>query len=72
MVKDKHVGKVELVKLPKNIRPRWRWIVKKRDDGRYIARAPKIGVLIRNLNYKSNVDYNSEHLLPNGFSFYKT
>jgi len=70
MTQDKHVGKVELVNLPKNERPRYRWIVKKRDDGRYIARAPKIGVLVRNLDNKSDFDYNSEHLLPKGFTFY--
>ena len=56
--------------MPKNVRPRYRWIVKKRDDGRYIARAPKIGVLIRDLDNKSYFDYNSEHLLPKGFTFY--
>ena len=50
MVYDKHIGKVELVDLPNNSRPRYRWIVKKRDDGRYIARAPKIGVSIRDLD----------------------
>jgi hypothetical protein len=68
---DKYIGKVELVKLPNNKRPRYRWIVKKRDDGRYIARAPKIGVLIRDLNKKFDWDYNSEHLLPKGFIFWK-
>ncbi len=39
MVHDKHIGKVVLVELPNSSRPRNRWIVKKRDDGRYIARA---------------------------------
>ena len=71
MVHDKHIGKVVLVKLPNNSRPRYRWIVKKRDDGRYIARAPKIGVLIRDLDKKLEKDYNSEHLLPKNFSFWK-
>ena len=49
---DKHIGKVILVELPNNSRPRYRWIVSKRDDGKYIARAPKIGILIRDLNKK--------------------
>ena len=69
MIHDKYVGRVLLVKLPNNRRPRWRWIVKKRDDGRYIARTPKIGVLIRDLDKKLEKDYNSEHLLPKNFSF---
>ena len=72
MVHDKHIGKVVLVELPNNSRPRYRWIVKKRDDGRYIARAPKIGVLIRDLHKKLEKDYNSEHLLPKNFLFWKS
>ena len=72
MVHDKHIGKVVLVELPNNSRPRYRWIVKKRDDGRYIARAPKIGILIRDLDKKLEKDYNSEHLLPKNFSFWKS
>lgn len=72
MVHDKYIGKVVLVELPNNLRPRYRWIVKKRDDGRYIARAPKIGVLIRDLDKKLEKDYNAEHLLPKNFSFWKS
>ena len=72
MVHDKYVGKVLMVQLPNNSRPRFRWIVKKRDDGRYIARSPKIGVLIRDLDKKLDKDYNSEHLLPKNFSFWKS
>lgn len=71
MPRDKYVGKVVLVKLPNNRRPRYRWIIKKRDDGRYIARSPKIGVLVRDLHKKRDKDYNSEHLLPKNFSFWK-
>ena len=72
MVHDKYVGKVVLVNLPNNKRPRHRWIVKKNDDGRYIARTPKIGVLIRDLNKKLEKDFNSEHLLPKNISFWKS
>ena len=72
MVIDKHIGKVVLVNLPNNLTPRYRWIVKKREDGRYIARSPKIGVLIRDLKKKLEKDYNSEHLLPKNFSFWKS
>ena len=71
MVSDNYVGKVVLVNLPNNTRPRYRWIVRRRNDGRYIARAPKIGVLIRDLNKKLEKDFNSEHLLPKNFSFWK-
>ena len=72
MVHDKYIGKVVLVELPNNSRPRYRWIVKKRDDGRYIARAPKIGVLIRDLDKRLEKDYNSEQLLPKNFKFWKS
>ena len=71
MVKDKYVGKVILVKLPNNSSLRYRWIVKKREDGRYIVRSPKVGVLIRDLHKKIDTDYNSEHLLPKGALLYK-
>ena len=67
MPKDKYVGKVLMVYLPNNKRPRFRWIVRKREDGRYIARAPKIGLLIRDLDKK--LDYNKEQLLPKDFTF---
>lgn len=70
MSKDKNIGKVLLVYLPNNSRPTHRWIVSKRDDGRYIARAPKNGVLLRNLSKKLEKDYNSHHLLPKDISFF--
>ena len=72
MVNDKYVGKVVLVNLPNNKRPIYRWIVKKNDDGRYIARAPRLGVLIRDLHKKLEKDFSSEHLLPKNFSFWKS
>jgi hypothetical protein len=55
---DKYIGKVILVNLPNTKRPR------KRDDGRYIVRTPKIGVLIRELSLKKNKDFGKETLLP--------
>lgn len=70
MFKDKYVGEVLLVNLPNNLRPRYRWIVSKKDDGKYIARTPKIGVLIRDLKKKRDTDYGSEHVLPKGFTFW--
>lgn len=70
-LKDKYVGKVLLVNLPNNSRPRYRWIVKKRHDGRYIARTAKNGILLKDLRKKSKKNYNSEQLLPKNSSFYK-
>ena len=61
---DKHIGKVILVKLHNNLRSRYRWITRKNDKGRYYARAPKIGVLIRELDLKRDSDYGKETLLP--------
>lgn len=61
---DKYIGKVVYVKYKNNQRRRFRWIVKKRDDGRYIVRAPKIGVLVRDLDLLRDKDYNKETLLP--------
>ena len=60
----KFIGKVVLVYLPNNQRPRYRWIVRERNDGRLIVRAPKIGVLIRDLDKKNDKDFNKEQLLP--------
>ena len=68
---DKHIGKVILVELPNNKRPRRRWIVRKREDGRFIVRAPKIGVLIRELRLKRDSDYGKETLLPKGSKIFK-
>ena len=70
MANKKLVGKVLLIDLPNNKRPRYRWIVRVREDGRYIARSPKIGVLIRDLNKKLDKDYNAEHLLPKDFTYW--
>lgn len=71
VIKDKYVGKVLLVNLPNNSRPRYRWIVKKREDGRYIARTAKNGILLKDLRKKLKKNYNSEQLLPKNSSFYK-
>ena len=66
---DKYIGKVILLKLPNNKRRRYRWITRKNDKGRYYARAPKIGVLIRDLNLKREKDYNKETILPKNTIF---
>ena len=56
---DKYIGKVILVNLPRH-----RWIVRKRDDGRYIVRTPKIGIRIGELDLLRNDDFGKETLLP--------
>ena len=61
-----YIGKVILVELPNNKRARYRWIVRKREDGRFIVRTPKDGVLLRDLNKKRDYDYGKETLLPKG------
>jgi hypothetical protein len=66
MPKDKHVGKILFVTIPGQTRRRWRWIVSKRPDGRYTAKAPKVGVAIRDLKKKRSADFGKEKLLPKG------
>jgi len=63
---DNFVGKVDTFILPNVKRPRYRWIVRKREDGRYVARVPNMGVLIRDLTLKREHDYGKETLLPRG------
>lgn len=67
---EKKVGKVVFLHLPNIKRPQYRWIVRKRDDERYIARVPKVGVLLRNLRLKRDDDYGKETLLPIGSKLY--
>ena len=67
---EHYVGKIILVNLPNNKRPRYRWIVRKRDDGRFIVRTPKDGVLIRDLRLKCDKDFGKESLLPKDASIY--
>lgn len=69
--KDNLVGKVVRVKLPNSKNSTYRWIVKRRDDGRYIVRAPKSGVLLSKLSSKSTRYFNKETLLPKGSRFVK-
>jgi len=68
---EKSVGKVVLVILPNVSRPRWRWIVRKREDGRFIVRTPKIGTRIGDLSLLRDADFNKEALLPKGVKVFK-
>ena len=45
---------------------RWVWLVKIRDDGRYIIRSPKYDILIRELKFKRDKDFGPEKLAPKG------
>lgn len=63
---EKYVGKVILLDIPNVQQPRYRWIVRKRIDGRYITRTPITGILLRRLKLKKNYDYGKEKLLPIG------
>lgn len=71
MKKDHLVGKVVYLNLPTRKNPQHRWIVKQRSDGRYIARAPKRGTKITDLDKKRLSDYGPEHLLEKNFSVWK-
>ena len=52
--------------MPQRSRTVYRMIVKKREDGRYIVRAPKNNVMIRDLFLMRDEDYGKESLLPIG------
>lgn len=69
---DSYEGRVLMVKLPDNNWYRWRWIVRKNSNGRYVVRAPKIGVLIRHLDLKRDADYGPEQILPLNSIFYES
>jgi len=61
---DKYIGKVVLLDLHNIKQARYRWIVRKREDGRYIVRTPKIGTLRQDLDLKRDKDFSKEVLLP--------
>jgi hypothetical protein len=60
---DRYIGKITMIWIPRNKRQRYRWIVRKRQDGRYIVRTPKHRVLRKHLNLKRETDYGKETLL---------
>lgn len=69
---DKFIGKVNFIILPNTKYPQRRWIVRKREDGRYIVRTPKNGVQVGDLKLKRDEDYGKELLLPKGSKPYYT
>jgi hypothetical protein len=72
MAKDSRIGKVLFVDIPGQNRPRYRWIISKRPNGRYTCKVPKVGVSIRDLKKKRAADFGKEALLPKGAGFRKT
>lgn len=59
-----------MIELPNNKRPRYIWIVRKREDGRFIVRIPKDTTLVRDLNKKRDIDFGKEILLPKESSIF--
>ena len=59
-------GDIVFVKMPNVQKPQRRWIIRKTDNDRYVVRAPKINILIKNLKYKRESDFGDEMLLPLG------
>jgi hypothetical protein len=72
MALDYYVGKVLRVEIPGVNLIRYRYIVGKREDGRYIVRAPKPNVSIKDLVLLRNIDYGKETLLPIGSKILKS
>ena len=67
---DKYIGKVIYLKLPKNKWHQIFWIVRKNENGKYIIRSPKIGVLLNDLNKLRDCDYGPEKLMPIGTNIF--
>jgi hypothetical protein len=57
--------------IPGNQRPRFRWIVRQRPDGRFVIRCPKRNVMIKDLYLKRDADFGLETLLPIGSYIYQ-
>ena len=72
MPKNKYIGKVVFVNLPGVSRPRMRWVVRINENGKYVLRAPKVGVMVRNLQMHRDEDFGPETILPKGASFFNS
>jgi len=63
---ESHVGDVVPLKFPGN-KINWRWITKRRSDGRYLGRPIKLGVRYGDaMTLKRNKDFGKESLIPEG------
>ena len=69
----KHIGKVEYIWMNKNKKKQGkhviRWIVDIK-NGRYIGRAPKVGVYLRDLYKKRDKDFGKPSMLPKSIIFF--
>ena len=63
---DKYKDDLIFVKMPNVRKPQWIWVLRKTDNDRFVVRAPKINILIKNLKYKREKDFKDEMLLPLG------
>jgi len=62
--KKKEINKIFQMKIPNNRNIRWVWLVRKREDGRYIVRYPKKNILINQLSKKRDKDFYPQKLAP--------
>tara|TARA_B100000131_G_C18033795_1_gene579553 strand:+ start:262 stop:1086 length:825 start_codon:yes stop_codon:yes gene_type:complete len=62
--KKKEINKIFQMKIPNNRNIRWVWLVRKREDGRYIVRYPKKNILINKLSKKRDKDFYPQKLAP--------
>lgn len=67
------VGSVSLLCMQNDERKsiRYRWITREK-NGRFYGRAPKVGVLVRDLDKKRETDFGPERILPRDTHLYKT
>ncbi len=68
VLQSRDVGKVLPLILPglRRSSSAPRWITEQRADGRFLARSPKMGVLLRDLDKKRGRDYGPARLLAKG------
>ena len=71
--KNKHIGKVEYIWMNKTKKKQAkhsiRWIVDVK-NGRYIGRAPKVGVNLKDLDKKRDKDFGKPSMLPKSIIFF--
>jgi hypothetical protein len=63
-LKKSDVGKIIMIKTTNVTFPRYRWITRMNENGRFYFRAPKRGTYIRKLSLKQNEDYGVEKIVP--------
>lgn len=61
---SKKINKIIQLQIPNNRNIRWTWLISEREDGRYIVRYPKKGILINQLSKKRDKDFYPQKLAP--------